>query len=721
MATLLFIIGTTVIALLVWFFAYATKSESEEKKAKTENETTKQRISNLESRNSFLEQELLKNKDFNTALQAKLQELRKKSSDIEQELLKYKTSDITVAREIELLRKEKSLYQEKLTCKDNGYKELENKNTELATKLKIIEDQFSLFKQQEATKKNHDTQQGQEVTAKLKEAETQIQHLENELAQKFQEKDTLIAQCQDKLHKSEQEKQDETNIIAHYKLKEQELQTRLHTLEGEKQKLAALIAQYQETENNLRNQVKELNARKQDLDNRISNYAEQENNFHKRLQQIQEEKQVQSNFAAESQNKQKALEKRLHELETEKQELEELIKQNKTNEKDFAQSLDQAEAERKKLTELIEGYLKNEKNLKEQLQQLQDTKQSQESALRENKQILARHELDEHQLKEKLDFLAKELQAHISIIEEFKKAEEQHKLGLDTQKGNNAEETLAKDRTKSSLEDVLIGQKLVSAEVLQKAKEHSKQFGTSILRYLLTNRHLDENQAADCLCAYFKVPYVPVNAYSITDEVIKLVPVDIAQQHWLIPVEKVENILIVAMVDPFDSEAITKIAELTGCKVQVYVGKLSEVSAAIQRYYNINLDNKEKDAANAFFIDTQAYKGAERRRWTRLATKLNIYFPENKNYHASTLLTVSRGGFSFESEKELPQGAILTLQINLPKGVNPLPIPAVVEIARVTALKSGSFNIGAKVLKIAAHDLNSIMQYAAAQIAREEE
>ena len=95
----------------------------------------------------------------------------------------------------------------------------------------------------------------------------------------------------------------------------------------------------------------------------------------------------------------------------------------------------------------------------------------------------------------------------------------------------------------------------------------------------------------DIVCAinyqYF-VPYLPVNNYEVDFAVIELIPKGLAEKYCLIPLDKIQNSLTVAMANPLDIEAIREIMNITGCNVQAFISTSSEIRRAIHRYYGSN-------------------------------------------------------------------------------------------------------------------------------------
>ena len=65
-----------------------------------------------------------------------------------------------------------------------------------------------------------------------------------------------------------------------------------------------------------------------------------------------------------------------------------------------------------------------------------------------------------------------------------------------------------------------------------------------------------------------QVPYIVLPNYKISPEVLKLVPEKHCRLNCLLPLDKVESTLTVAMVDPLDDAARDEVEEMTGLAVK---------------------------------------------------------------------------------------------------------------------------------------------------------
>ncbi|MCM8789403.1 MAG: PilZ domain-containing protein [Candidatus Omnitrophica bacterium] len=274
---------------------------------------------------------------------------------------------------------------------------------------------------------------------------------------------------------------------------------------------------------------------------------------------------------------------------------------------------------------------------------------------------------------------------------------------------------ISREVKKRKIGEILLARNLITEETLEKALEYQNQTGCGLTQYLLHYGYIDESKLAECLCTQFAVPYLPLSSYEISEEIIKLVPVDIAQKYWLIPVDKQGDSLMLVMTDPLDNKAIKEIEEVTGLKVMPFVGIISEIAAALKTYYKIPVYTGVRDKKTPpFFVNTPTYSGIERRHSIRYDIKIGISFPVQGRYEKSHTINISRGGVAFESPADIDVGTLVTLEMNLPEEFSPLPIPVIVEVLRSNQLEKNKFEICAKIVKVSKQEFNAIIDYAIA-------
>ncbi|MCM8791806.1 MAG: hypothetical protein NC826_01440 [Candidatus Omnitrophica bacterium] len=144
---------------------------------------------------------------------------------------------------------------------------------------------------------------------------------------------------------------------------------------------------------------------------------------------------------------------------------------------------------------------------------------------------------------------------------------------------------ILKRAIRKQLGELLIERKIITPEQLDKALDLQKKQGGLLGEILIELGFAKEEDIAQILTAQYGFPYLPLSNYEINPQVIELVPLRIAKQYLLIPIDKIGNNITLAMSNPLNTQAIEDIEILTGCNVQVFISTSSDIKKAIDEYY----------------------------------------------------------------------------------------------------------------------------------------
>ncbi len=142
----------------------------------------------------------------------------------------------------------------------------------------------------------------------------------------------------------------------------------------------------------------------------------------------------------------------------------------------------------------------------------------------------------------------------------------------------------------SRLGELLVRENLISLQQLQTAQEEQKKNGAR-LGYSLTKLGIiHEQDLTNFLSKQYAVPSINLAEWEIGNDIIALVPKELAQRHQLIPVSRTGATLIVAMADPANIYAIDDLKFRTGLNIEVAVASELSLDEAIVKYYEKQVD-----------------------------------------------------------------------------------------------------------------------------------
>lgn len=140
------------------------------------------------------------------------------------------------------------------------------------------------------------------------------------------------------------------------------------------------------------------------------------------------------------------------------------------------------------------------------------------------------------------------------------------------------------------LGEILVEAGVLEEALLNKALELQKKRGIRLGQILLQEGFISEPQLVQALSRRLSIPWVSLEHVDIADELIELVPSNLAEEFFLIPVyiqtlDRNNRTLFVAMNDPTDDAALRFISASAGMPVKPMVAGPSDISAAIHTYY----------------------------------------------------------------------------------------------------------------------------------------
>jgi type IV pilus assembly protein PilB len=154
------------------------------------------------------------------------------------------------------------------------------------------------------------------------------------------------------------------------------------------------------------------------------------------------------------------------------------------------------------------------------------------------------------------------------------------------------------------LGEILVKQGLVQPEQMAKALNEQKKSGSKLGAILVQLGFIKDLQLLKALEAAFQVPGIDLGSFQIQASATQLVPRDVCEKYFLIPVQKVgANTLVIAFSDPSNMSVRDDLRFITRCKVQAVVATDLAIQNALDKYYGASISSNaarsEKDEAAA--------------------------------------------------------------------------------------------------------------------------
>ena len=138
---------------------------------------------------------------------------------------------------------------------------------------------------------------------------------------------------------------------------------------------------------------------------------------------------------------------------------------------------------------------------------------------------------------------------------------------------------------KLRLGDVLVQQRLISQEQLQKTLELQRQTGKKVGRLLIETGVITEELLANGLARQLRIPFVNLKTFPFRGDVIKLLPESAARRFRALVLEDKGDSLLVALGDPLDLFAFDELTRLLKRNITIAAVPETQLNLAFDRLY----------------------------------------------------------------------------------------------------------------------------------------
>ena len=154
--------------------------------------------------------------------------------------------------------------------------------------------------------------------------------------------------------------------------------------------------------------------------------------------------------------------------------------------------------------------------------------------------------------------------------------------------------------------DALVEDGLLSPRQIEELVEQQKQGGTRLLKLILERAYVSEQDMAVCMGRVLNTPPINLSRISISMELADLLPREVAQNHKVVPVSRLDNKLFLAMADPLNVLALDDVKRITKLEVtpliaseKAIVEKLNQIDAAKSGSMEDIIEDAKKKQAEA--------------------------------------------------------------------------------------------------------------------------
>jgi len=138
---------------------------------------------------------------------------------------------------------------------------------------------------------------------------------------------------------------------------------------------------------------------------------------------------------------------------------------------------------------------------------------------------------------------------------------------------------------KDKIGNILVRAGVITQDQLENALSIQKKSGGLIGQILVKQGYIDRRSLYEFLQKQMGVEYVDIEGIEIDEDIIGLVSPNLAKTHKVIPIEKVDGNLKVAMSDPMNIFSIDDLRLTTGLEIIPCLADEEQISAQLEKYY----------------------------------------------------------------------------------------------------------------------------------------
>jgi len=147
---------------------------------------------------------------------------------------------------------------------------------------------------------------------------------------------------------------------------------------------------------------------------------------------------------------------------------------------------------------------------------------------------------------------------------------------------------------REKLGEVLVKENLITPEQLEDALKLQREQGGKLSDILVSQGVLKAEELAMALSVYLNMPLIDLRRHAIQADALNLISEEMARKYTLIPMDIINDALVVVMADPEDIRAIEDVKAQAKIRVEVALGIPADIERAIDLNYRSGSEIKKQ-------------------------------------------------------------------------------------------------------------------------------
>ena len=165
-------------------------------------------------------------------------------------------------------------------------------------------------------------------------------------------------------------------------------------------------------------------------------------------------------------------------------------------------------------------------------------------------------------------------------------AAENMRDGIGGQKNTGRKNMMIQQKQKGAFWEQFVDAGMITAEQLELAQREQQRSGSGLGRILVQLCFVAPEALASFLAKQAGTNSVNLSRLSIPEEILELIPSDVAKRCLAIPISRQNGSVTVAMADPFDVNAVDLLQQITHLHIQVVTASEVDILNCLEIHYN---------------------------------------------------------------------------------------------------------------------------------------
>ena len=176
----------------------------------------------------------------------------------------------------------------------------------------------------------------------------------------------------------------------------------------------------------------------------------------------------------------------------------------------------------------------------------------------------------------------------------------------------------------TNIAESLLGKKLLTPVQLAKAEKARQENGKSVLEAVSEMGFVASDDLLEFAATELSVPFLRLSRIRIAADILSLVPRKLAVTYQVIPISKINDVLMIAMADPRNAHVIEDLKRVTGMQVVPILSAHKDIVESLEAHFTDDASEKLKDVVRDLEVNMTLIEEKKENVFANVSELLNL-------------------------------------------------------------------------------------------------